>query len=255
MSDKGFIVINRKITEWKWWGNVYAMSIWLYILMSANWKDGHWAVTGESVKRGSFVTSLSRMADELGLDRRTIKHWLDVFKSDGQVDFVCTRQCTRITVIKYRFYQDHDIDHVQPDVQPDVHNRTKKQRNKGTIKPINNNTCSSDNERDSSSAKKKRELKGKQAEWFAEFWESYPRKVGKGQAEKAFTKACRSEVDFAAIMHGLSQQNEEKFRYMTGTDDERFIPYPSTWLNGKRWEDSAEKYSNGHNSSNNDLVF
>ena len=133
MSDKGFIVIDRKITEWKWWGNVYAMSIWLYILMSANWKDGHWAVTGETVNRGSFITSLSRMAKELSLDRRTIKHWLDVFKSDGQIDFACTRQCTRITVIKYGFYQDHDSDHVQPNVQPDVHNRTKKQSNKETI--------------------------------------------------------------------------------------------------------------------------
>ena len=85
-------------------------------------------------------------------------------------------------------------------------------------------------------------LKSKREAWFAEFWTEYPKKTGKGQAEKAFTKACRSEVDFAAIMHGLSDQNRLRFIPMKQNGESRFIPMPATWLNGKRWEDEIEPY-------------
>lgn len=77
---------------------------------------------------------------------------------------------------------------------------------------------------------------------FDQFWNQYPKKVGKGQAEKAFNKACKNEVDFAAIMHGLSEQNRLKFQPMIDDGQEQYIPYPSTWLNGRRWEDKVTPY-------------
>ena len=77
---------------------------------------------------------------------------------------------------------------------------------------------------------------------FDQFWNQYPKKVGKGQAEKAFNKVCKNEVDFAAIMHGLSEQNRLKFQPMIDDGQEQYIPYPSTWLNGRRWEDKVTPY-------------
>ena len=77
---------------------------------------------------------------------------------------------------------------------------------------------------------------------FEDFWKEYPKKVGKGQAEKAFNKVCKNEVDFAAIMHGLSEQNRLKFQPMIDDGQEQYIPYPSTWLNGRRWEDKVTPY-------------
>ena len=158
MPGNGFIVIDRKITSWKWWGNTYAMSIWLYILMRANWKDGYWAATGEEVKRGSFITSMAKMASELNLNRRTIKHWLNVFKTDGQIDYECTARYTRITVMKYGLYQSLDNYSAQLDAQPsaqpsaqlsaqlnaqlNAHNRTKQPVNQETNKPIKNKKSS-----------------------------------------------------------------------------------------------------------------
>ena len=154
MPGNGFIVIDRKITSWKWWGNTYAMSVWLYILMRANWKDGYWAATGEEVKRGSFITSMAKMASELNLNRRTIKHWLNVFKTDGQIDYECTARYTRITVMKYGLYQSLDNYSAQLDAQPsaqpsaqlnaqlNAHNRTKQPVNQETNKPIKNKKSS-----------------------------------------------------------------------------------------------------------------
>jgi hypothetical protein len=69
---------------------------------------------------------------------------------------------------------------------------------------------------------------------FPEFWAAYPRKVGKGQARKAYAKAVRI-APHDEIMYGLSQQ-------MPGMEakETQFIPHASTWLNGERWQDEPE---------------
>lgn len=70
---------------------------------------------------------------------------------------------------------------------------------------------------------------------FAEFWATYPKKQGKGAAEKAFLKisptASLHETMIAAIRAAvLSRQWREQ--------NGRFIPNPATWLNQRRWEDT-----------------
>lgn len=72
-------------------------------------------------------------------------------------------------------------------------------------------------------------------ERFAEFWATYPKKQGKGAAEKAFLKisptASLHETMIAAIRAAvLSRQWREQ--------NGRFIPNPATWLNQRRWEDT-----------------
>lgn len=70
---------------------------------------------------------------------------------------------------------------------------------------------------------------------FAGFWESYPRKVGKDAASKAYDRAIRRIGGAQAvetIIDGLC-------RALPGWDDPDFIPHPTTWLNQGRWEDEA----------------
>jgi len=67
---------------------------------------------------------------------------------------------------------------------------------------------------------------------FAEFWQAYPRKVAKPAAEKAWRKVA-AEAD--AIMAGLRRQAGCE---QWAKDGGQFIPYPATWLNGRRWEDA-----------------
>jgi hypothetical protein len=63
---------------------------------------------------------------------------------------------------------------------------------------------------------------------FVSFWSVYPRKTGKGAAEKAWAKAVHVD-DPETILKAL---RDYKF-----PDDPQFIPLPSTWLNQKRWLD------------------
>lgn len=66
---------------------------------------------------------------------------------------------------------------------------------------------------------------------FAAFWAAYPRKVGKGHAMKAWTKA-KPPMD--AVLAALDWQTKSEDWTKEGG---RFTPHPSTWLTGRRWED------------------
>lgn len=68
---------------------------------------------------------------------------------------------------------------------------------------------------------------------FTRFWETYPRKVGKGHAKKAWAKALKDGADPEEIIAGA-----ERFRLdPTRSRDPQYIAHPSTWLNGERWKD------------------
>ena len=74
-------------------------------------------------------------------------------------------------------------------------------------------------------------------ELFAKFWEQYPRKVAKKEAEKAFAKLKADDRLLERILAGL---NRAKASQQWRQDGGRFIPYPATWLNQARWEDGEE---------------
>lgn len=69
---------------------------------------------------------------------------------------------------------------------------------------------------------------------FDSFWKAYPKKVGKGAAEKAFAKA---KPDDALTEKMLSAIEAAKRSAQWKKDGGQYIPNPSTWLNQKRWED------------------
>lgn len=69
---------------------------------------------------------------------------------------------------------------------------------------------------------------------FEEFWKAYPRKVGPALARKSFAKLKVDQELLQKMLKAIEQQKK--------TDqwkDTKFIPHPSTWLNGERWEDEV----------------
>lgn len=118
MSEKGYITIQRKITEWRWWGNPNAMSLWLYILVKANWQDRWWDHGKEMVKRGEFITSQVKIAEDLNMNRKTVAKYLKLFAEEGQIELSVDNSKTRIKVINYAKYQDVPEEHGQHDGQP-----------------------------------------------------------------------------------------------------------------------------------------
>lgn len=83
---------------------------------------------------------------------------------------------------------------------------------------------------------------------FAEFWIAYPKKAGKGAAEKAFSKA---KVN-GRLPEVLKAIEEQKQSAQWQKDGGQFIPNPATWISQRRWED--EQTAPGSSSWANDLA-
>lgn len=75
---------------------------------------------------------------------------------------------------------------------------------------------------------------GESASLFARFWALYPRKQGKAAARKAWDK-LKPDMELCRLMSKAlhTQMASEEWQ----RDEGRYIPYPATWLNGRRWED------------------
>lgn len=70
---------------------------------------------------------------------------------------------------------------------------------------------------------------------FADFWLSYPRRVAKADAAKAWKRV--KPKDRAAVMAALdAQKSSDGWTKDAG----KFVPYPASWLNGRRWEDERQ---------------
>jgi len=74
----------------------------------------------------------------------------------------------------------------------------------------------------------------KQQERFDKFWDAYPKKRSMGQAEKAWIKINPDDELLGVILSSLERWKRSKEWLKDGG---QFIPYPSTWLNAKGWED------------------
>jgi hypothetical protein len=74
---------------------------------------------------------------------------------------------------------------------------------------------------------------------FEHFWKLYPRKVDKQRALRAWKKVCTEEypVVFAAVERATQSEQWKK-------EDGQFIPHPSTFLIGRRWEDQISMNTN-----------
>lgn len=70
---------------------------------------------------------------------------------------------------------------------------------------------------------------------FEQFWQAYPRRIGKGCARRAYEKA-RKLASHDDIMAGLRRFIQAEPWH----GDIQFCPHPSTWLNQERWEDEYE---------------
>jgi hypothetical protein len=72
------------------------------------------------------------------------------------------------------------------------------------------------------------------ADGFERFYSAYPRKKGRAEAQRAWRKVNPEEVDLIFARLELLKLGEWNGK------DLQYIPYPATWLNGRRWEDDIE---------------
>ena len=97
--------------------------------------------------------------------------------------------------------------------------------------------CENEANKQEAQTKQKSNHKAKRATLasnFNRFWDAYPRKVAKVQAEKTFYRLNPDEELLRKILAALEEQ---KGWDAWQRDEGKFIPHPATWLNQERWMD------------------
>ena len=78
------------------------------------------------------------------------------------------------------------------------------------------------------------EVLSKKEMWFESFWEIYPKHQDKKKAKQKFLKLCTDKKKYQEIMDGL-----RNVLPVWAKKDTKYIPMPTTWLNGERWNDEV----------------
>lgn len=108
-ENNGFIIIHRKILEWEWYRDTNTKTLFIHCLVKANWKDGNFE--GIKVPRGSFITSVSKLSQELSSNKQkftvqAVRTSLKHLVSTNELTIKTTNKYTVITVNNYDLYQD-----------------------------------------------------------------------------------------------------------------------------------------------------
>ena len=82
-SNNGWFCVHRSIMEWEWFKDANMVQFFIYCLSRANYEDNLWR--GVEVKRGQFITSISKICLETGLSDRNIRTCIKRLKLTGEM--------------------------------------------------------------------------------------------------------------------------------------------------------------------------
>lgn len=209
--------------------------IWVMLLTLA----GRCNANGMIFLTETFPYSPKMLADELDFEENTVKMALVSFEALGMIervdDFIkisgwdeyqsvdklsAIREYNRLAKQKQRAKQ-KQLTHVK-DMSLTCQT-IEKEIEKEIEKDIKTQDCTH-------SAENEQTLEEK----FAVFWAAYPKHKGKQDAVKAFNKLNPTEALLKDILKAVEAQKSTR---TWQKDNGEFIPYPATWLRGRRWED------------------
>lgn len=192
------------------------LAVWIYLLLNATHKQQKKMFEGEviTLNPGQLITGRKSISAQIKVSESKVQRVLKLLESEQQIEQQTTPRNRLITVVSWQEYQSGE----QQIEQQVNNNRTTTEQQLNTNKNVNNGRSSI------------------YAQKFEQFYAKYPKKKAKQAAVKAWGKLKPDDALFAQIMKGLDNHIRSED---WSKDDGQFIPYPATWLNGRRWEDEV----------------
>lgn len=225
----------RSLLDWEWFDEPNTLKLYLILLFMAQWRDKTY--NGTEIKRGQLVTTTVKLSNQSGLSVQQTKTVLQRLKSTNKITIKATNKFSIITLNEYdsdlesNQQINQQITNTQPTTQPTNNQPTLL---KEEIKELRTEEHAHTRGETVVEKKSDNTVKEAQAENFERFWRSYPRKTAKQDALKAWLRIKPDEELAQRILFSL-EQNKKSEQWQR--DNGRYIPYPATWLNGRRWED------------------
>lgn len=225
--NTGWIKLHRRIAECQYWleDPFTRGQAWVDMLLKANHQPGFVRVQGMriDISRGELGISEVSLSERWKWSRGKVRRFLDELQHDGMI-FKKThekqdRRKSIITIVNYDKYQNlntaNDTGDGQAAVQASVLASVLATIQEQEEKNGNIFSCAKTQKKSVNSGKK-----------FDGFWEIYPKKKSKVDAQKAW-KQIGGDSKFEAIMDGLRSALHDTQWLQEGG---RFIPYPASWL-------------------------
>jgi len=99
----GYISLHRKLLDWEWYNDNNTKILFIHCLLKANWEDKNWQ--GTLIKRGSFITSIETLSNELNLTFQNIRTSLSKLEKTNEIVKNSTNKNTLLSIVKYDDYQ------------------------------------------------------------------------------------------------------------------------------------------------------
>jgi hypothetical protein len=246
MSERGVFAVDRGIWDDPDFANepFTEREAWMWLVGAAAWEELRIRIDGHplTLQRGEFCYAVRFLATKWSWSKSKVSRFIDSLKKRDMLRDTtrdATRDATHVYLISnYNKFQrvglpqrdtgkDASRDASRDaDGTPVGHLRDKEE----TLETLEENISSSAKADGRSLAKAR--LPKVEPEGFSEFWEKFPRKVGKQDALRAYRveiKTTRPEIIIAGAVRYAA--------LMSGKDPEH-VKHPGGWLRGKRWEDT-----------------
>lgn len=200
--------------------------MFVYMLTEATHKPTRFGTV--DLQRGQLVTGRHKLAEHLGLSEQKVRTCLEHLHKLNMITSNSTNKYTIYTIVNYSKYQDTPEAINQQDNQQVTNNQ-----------PTSNQQVTTIQEHKHISTKEDKYIPpingSEYSKAFLMFWDMYPNKKNKGSAYKAFKRIKQDE--YTAIKEGLELAKKSQ-QWLT--DNGKYIPHPSSWLNARGWEDEQQ---------------
>lgn len=220
--ERGYIKAYRCLLDSREFQNDGLFKVWMWCLLRANYKE-RWVslpsgrgYTEVHLLPGQFVTGRESASRELSMKPSTVYDRLRKLANTQNIVIDSNNQYSVITICNWDKYQSLEEIEQQPNQQPTNSQPTAIRQPSDT---------------DKKDKKDKKEKNSILLSLFNEFYSTYPKKVGREAALKAWLKN-RDVItsEYETIIASLKKQ-------IPLWTEKQFIPNPATWINGKRWND------------------
>jgi len=254
----GYVRLFRRLLQNPIWTQLTpaVFKVAVYFLLRANYRPSQWYDGARSVDlpAGCFITSYASTAQACKLSIQQIRDAFAHLERTEFATYVRTHQWTLVTVLNWSVYQaacdegstpentgrnscgnrqgttDKEVKNIRTIcASPDGNARVDVPSNEpGTLFPVQAPAVRPSRKTTA------QDLTPEQEVWFSAWWAEYWRHKARKGAREAFRKLVKTEARYQQIMAATRAQTPEML-----SCPEKKRPYPTTWLNGERWEDEV----------------
>lgn len=103
---EGWVKMHRSFLNWEWFDDVNMVKLFIYLILSANHKDGYHK--GTLIKRGQLKTGLDSLSKSSNISLQTVKTCLKRLEKTQEINQQTNNQFRIITICNYDSYQGVD---------------------------------------------------------------------------------------------------------------------------------------------------